>query len=507
MTAQSVKTQPMDFSRGTARHKVKGLSSSSGFDQVMDSSMKTKVNDSNKLTTSRNTVKAKVKEAVGAVIKEQSKVNPNINSETVAKGEELGLVDNGTLEKDILVDNTDDESLITEDVLLEILGSIQQAIMNVLNIDMEELAKAMEDLGIVNVDLLNPDTLRQLVLMTNGKSEAIAFLTDENLVRSVNELMENVDTILSHAGIDLSEDELKAFAEKLHNIMTANKQDLDNIPHNNQQLEEDFNSSSATSMDSQAPDASLDQDVISNNASVLDNTADKTMRQEVKTEHTSKTEMDNKLADTVESKASNVVETRELEFSQTDQDDNNSNDMNSKNQFDGFIDQMINVTQKTQQVDFIGNEMQITEFREIANQIIEQIKVTVLQDQTSIELQLNPENLGKVNLSLQSKDGVLTAQFVVNNDRVREAIESQMVVLKDNLEQQGLKVDTIEVTVANYTFDGRHESNSSGASKEEQHTRRGISLEEAISMSELSQDEEEIGILNSELGNRIDYTA
>jgi flagellar hook-length control protein FliK len=506
MTAQSVKTQPMDLSRAATKHKVKGSPNRAGFDQVMDNNLKTTVVNKDQAITRQKAVAAKAKEVVEEVIRERSKVNPDINSDSISKAEELGLVDDAIPVKDILLDKTDDDLLIPDDQLLEILGSIQQAIMDVLNIDLEQLAKQMDDLGIENLDLLNPDTLRQLVLSSNGKSEVTAFLTDENLVKSVSELLENVDAILSDVGIDLSEDELKAFTEKLHNIMVANKEDKDEISHNSQRLQEDVSSGSVINKENQLLDDSLVQDIIRQNTLAIDDPSEKAMSQQTRADDASTKSTNSKVADTVDGKASNVMQTRELEFSQTDQDDN-SNEMNPKNEFDGFIDAMINVTQKTQQVDIVANGMQITEFREIANQIIEQIKVTVLEDQSSMELQLNPENLGKVNLSVQSRDGVLTAQFVVNNDIVKEAIESQMVVLKDSLEQQGLRVETIEVTVASYSFDQRHESNSSEASKEQQQTRRKITFDEAVHMSELPQDEEGIDNLSSELGNRIDYTA
>lgn len=508
MTAQSVKTQSMELSRPSTNQKVRALPNRTGFDAVMDNNWKTLVTSKDKLATKQKSVMAKVKDIAEKVIKDQSKLNRDMNSKPVSKQEELRAGNKDILEKNILADEASDELLIPEEQILVILGTIQQAIMNVLNINMEELDKQMDDLGIETTDLLNSDTLRQLVLNNNGELEITAFLTDEHLAKSLNELMESVNAILADAGIDLSEDELKAFAEKLDNLMLGNKQDLGDISHNRQQLEEDFGSMSAINKESQGLDSErVVQDKISNNSSTFDDVTEKTVRQEINTEHTSTTKMDNKLSDTIEGKSSNVVESRELELSQADRDDNNSNGMNSNNQLEGFINQMINTTQKTEQEDFIGNELDITEFRGIANQIIEQIKVTVIEEQTSMELQLNPENLGKVNFTVQSKDGVLTAQFIVNNDKVKEAIESQMIILKDSLEQQGLKVETIEVAVANYSFEQRHESNSSKAFREQQQTRRKITLDEAIDFTELSQEEEMVDNLNNDLGNQIDYTA
>ena len=70
-----------------------------------------------------------------------------------------------------------------------------------------------------------------------------------------------------------------------------------------------------------------------------------------------------------------------------------------------------------------------------------------------MELQLQPENLGKLNLVIASRDGIITAQFMAENDVVKSAIENQIVMLKDNFEQQGLKVEAVEVMVQTHGFE------------------------------------------------------
>ena len=51
-----------------------------------------------------------------------------------------------------------------------------------------------------------------------------------------------------------------------------------------------------------------------------------------------------------------------------------------------------------------------------------------------LEMSLNPESLGKVNLNITSKDGVMTAQITTQNEVSKEALESQLQILKDNIE-------------------------------------------------------------------------
>ena len=42
----------------------------------------------------------------------------------------------------------------------------------------------------------------------------------------------------------------------------------------------------------------------------------------------------------------------------------------------------------------------------------------------------------------------------------KEALESQLVVLRENLESQGLKVESVEVNVSNFGFKNQEDSNN-----------------------------------------------
>jgi flagellar hook-length control protein FliK len=191
---------------------------------------------------------------------------------------------------------------------------------------------------------------------------------------------------------------------------------------------------------------------------------------------------------------------------QGDANTKENSDGKAEDQFQVFVDNLVKAAPATE-IDLSGNLVRVTELREIANQIIERIKVSIQPDQTSMEIQLNPENLGKVNLSVQSKNGVMTAQFVVQNEMSKEAIESQLHTLRETLNQQGIKVEAIEVTVSTYGFDQKEESSGSQPEAKKDRSGRPISLEAAFDMAELSEEE----ILNEDgtgiRGSQIDYTA
>lgn len=96
--------------------------------------------------------------------------------------------------------------------------------------------------------------------------------------------------------------------------------------------------------------------------------------------------------------------------------------------------------------------------RQIVEQIVRQVKIRVLPETTSMELQLNPASLGRVSLQVSSSGGVSNAVMVVENQIAKEALESQMITLKETFAEQGLKVNSVEVTVSEFGLKHDQES-------------------------------------------------
>ena len=140
-------------------------------------------------------------------------------------------------------------------------------------------------------------------------------------------------------------------------------------------------------------------------------------------------------------------------------------------------------------------------------------KVMVSQAESSIEMQLNPANLGKVYLQVVSREGVVTAQIAAQNEAVKEALESQVAILKENMNQQGIKVEAIEVTIASHEFERnleQNQQNPSGQQEEEarQASRRNINLNSLDELEgALSEEENLVAKIMSEQGNSVNLTA
>lgn len=111
------------------------------------------------------------------------------------------------------------------------------------------------------------------------------------------------------------------------------------------------------------------------------------------------------------------------------------------------IQDALNEVASTEHTDNVNKPQPVVE------QIVEQVRVHMNQDTTSMELQLYPEHLGKIQIHVVSKDGVMTARIAAETEQAKQAIENGLANLKEAFEQQDLKVEAVEVMVATAGFE------------------------------------------------------
>lgn len=85
---------------------------------------------------------------------------------------------------------------------------------------------------------------------------------------------------------------------------------------------------------------------------------------------------------------------------------------------------------------------------DIVNQIMEKIKVSIKPEISEVKMILKPEQLGEVSLKIATQNGIVTAQFIAENQKVKEIIEANFNQLKDMLNEQGIDVGALEVNVS-----------------------------------------------------------
>lgn len=317
-----------------------------------------------------------------------------------------------------------------------ILNQVAEAVKDVLGLSDEELNQFLEQLGISNLELINPETLQNLVLMANSEQDAVVLLTDAELLSAVNELTAQVEQILQEAGV--TPEELMSALEEA-DFAGLVEEALGKLEETGTEENEDGSTQ------------------VENN-SLMDTT------------------------DTTEAN-SNVELHTESKGTETSGKEQNSD---ASTEVDHFTNQFLqNLQQAAEEISEVTGQKDIVQMiREVADQILEKIKVSVTAETTSLEIVLTPEELGRVNLTVSAEqDGMMKAKFVTENELAREAIERNLVQFKEMLQEQGLKVDTIEVTVGNFEFDKNGQANES-SQEEKKNGNRNFRMDEEIGQKE-----------------------
>ena len=150
----------------------------------------------------------------------------------------------------------------------------------------------------------------------------------------------------------------------------------------------------------------------------------------------------------------------------------------------------------------------------IIKQIVEYTKVHVSNTQSTMEMQLNPENLGKIYIEVTAKEGNVSAHITAQNEYVKEALEAQIVELKQNMNQAGVKVDAVEVTVGSHEFERNLEQNAKQEEEQAREQEKSSGKMRRLNLSDLdelagvmSEEETLVAQMMADHGNSIDYTA
>ena len=440
--------------------------------------------------------------------------NISENDTQSVEGDMLGSADDNIIEilpevllTDSDVENQVDDSLLQEDVLKaceDFIGKIKDSVKEQLDITEEELEDLLEKIGATIVDLLNPDVQKELILANEGTEDFTVFLTNENLVGKFVQLQEEIHTIVEEAEEVFPELSQKEFISLLQDGMenlteeesvTALDQEgmyqYEDIEKTAKSVKSEENLITSVVEDEQLQDTEQFSNLNLSNRENLKETSADTLGQEKKEAEIS------------------VVSLKE-ETASKGQDFQQSKDgFPKETPKNPTVEQFIqNLTVSEQEAVKPFDERVVQQMRNIVEQVVEQIKVVVKPDTTSMELQLNPANLGKVNLSVVAKEGTLTASLVVQNEMAKQALESQMQVLRENLNNQGLKVEAVEVSVSDFSFAQSGQTDGGQQQENRKKAPRKINLD--MLSSELDQLSEEDALAAKVMvsnGNQVDYTA
>lgn len=304
-----------------------------------------------------------------------------------------------------------EEKQISDDqieTVAQAANQVKDAITEKFSISEEELSAVMNELGVTTIDLLDVNTLKNVIMEVTGSEDGLALLTNEDLYQNVMDV------------VNLASD----LADQIKEELSISDEQFDTL------IED------VKSMDVKPEDKTIEP--------VEDKAPE--IRVEVTRSEESRTE--------------NPIEITTPVKKQNDSDNGARMEDDSSNQNkESEQTNSVTVTQtvETHQVgDIVETVRQFSSYvdgEEIVSQVRDSIKVNISPEETSMEMQLHPASLGTVNLNVQSQNGVVTAQLLVQSETVKEALASQLVQLQDSLEEQGLKVEAVEVAVASYDLD------------------------------------------------------
>jgi hypothetical protein len=139
----------------------------------------------------------------------------------------------------------------------------------------------------------------------------------------------------------------------------------------------------------------------------------------------------------------------------------------------------------------------------LRDQITEGVKTAYHRANKTMEIQLNPADLGHMRIQIkQIGEGHISARLLLERGEAVNQITEQVQNLKANLEQQGLKVENIEVILAGAAGSARQEhssqNNQSGAYSDADTSKEQSSFQQQNHSSPEEKDfKQNTGVLNN----------
>lgn len=174
-----------------------------------------------------------------------------------------------------------------------------------------------------------------------------------------------------------------------------------------------------------------------------------------------------------ETKDDNKLPLVEINTETDSKSSNNQNNQSNDQNFSGLLAQNTNnettintytVTDSQQQ--FTVNEIVAStksaapkDVHQIVTQIVEKIKIDFKPEITEMKLSLRPESLGELSLKISTQNNVVVAQFIAESQQVKEIIQANINTLKDTLQQMGLEINELSVSVRQQESDTRQQFN------------------------------------------------
>ena len=411
---------------------------------------------------------------------------------------------------------TDDADMQKVDQAVEEFAKeVQKEVKELLGVDDAQLEAAMKELGLTYQDLMDPVNLANLVMNLTGEEDQLGLLMNADF----QELMQNVEVLSKNLLQELGmtpQEVAEVFAQLEQNAAQITEE----VP---QQMQEVTDTQADVLKVQQTDDVQITEQksqvtgLTETNAAATESVESGGNVQNVEEPVSQEVRVEN---DQTASQQEGQQE-EAPENSMTTEDDASLLQQNDTTEKSIFTEHTFQQTVQTIRTDNITAapttavpQNVVFNTLDVIRQVSEFTRVMYQGDTTSMEMQLNPENLGKIYVQVTAKEGVVTAHLAVQNEIVKEALENQTIQLRENMNQQGIKVEAVEVTIASHEFERNLEQNQQGSAQDEQREqaskspRRNISMNQLDELSGLMSEEEMlVAKIMRDNGNSVDFTA
>jgi flagellar hook-length control protein FliK len=414
-------------SSGTASKSSNTKSKSSDFKSVMAASISK--NTSNAGTGSSDS-KLGIADAVKTAKDQNTTDTKNTKADTDVVDKKQNAADTGKADK---TDNSKQDNKSDEKVN-DVVQNVKDTIKEELDVSDEDIAKAMEVLGITDNDLLSVVKVTELVSALTG-ADSITLITDDDMSGKLTSVLDAVNTA----------------QEDVADMLNTDVDDAVLVVRTDAVVKKDTDETAVKNTDSS----------ITDNQSVPETES---------------------LSDVLAAKVTAQGSSKHEESTGEHTGEQNHNTQSYGGVADSIIQSM-----KDSFADIVTEDTSRVSEADIVNQVIDQIKLSSGRELTSIEVMLNPERLGSVHVTVTAKNGILSAQIAAQNEQVKTALENQVTALKENFQNQGIKVEAVEITVMTHQFEAGQNFGQNESERKQSEQR----INKKLNLSDYMDDEDE----------------
>lgn len=383
-----------------------------------------------------------------------------------------------------------------KDAVEEFEKEVKDLLKEELGITEEELESAMETLGLTFIDLTQPSNLAMLLNELKGGEDSVSLLLDSSVKNIFDAMGELTGNLIEETGLD-----------------TKTLIDISSMTAVTEEEMAVFNPEVSVETKEDAPAEAPVIKALAENAPLK--------TEEVPAEET-------KDSEPVEVLSKIVTETANKEGANKQSAGNQTFEGNAQPQsaaplnMDAAATAAEPVRPFAEAVSSPEPAIEVPVYTDVnPSDIIEQVvtaaRVSITEQVRSMELELNPQHLGRMLMQVSETEGQVTARFITQNDSVKAALEGAIANLIDKLNEAGVKVEAVEVTVGTHEFEQNLENAFAGDAREDlnesqnnnqQRRTGGINLgDPGFDAEELSEEDELTANIMRTYGNTVNFRA